>query len=89
MSRSTAVWGLGKLPPNCVIRNPAGSYSFCGSVDARLGYICKDGSTPTDEQLRNAAQFGPGLIGLRTRTYPTREAAIAAADAIGAIVTDR
>jgi hypothetical protein len=81
------ILGLGKLPPNCLIRNPAGSFSFVGSVDARLGYVCKDGSAPTDEQLRKAAQFGPGLIGLRTRTYPTQEAAIAAAEAIGATVT--
>ena len=81
------ILGIGKLPANCLIKNPAKSFSFVGSVDARLGYKRKDGSEPSDEELRNAAKFGPRLAGLVTRTYPTREAAIAAADAIGATVT--
>ena len=79
-----AVLGLGQLPPNCLIKNPAGTWSFVGSVDARLGYKRKDGSEPSEQELRNATQFGPRLAGLVTRTYPTQQAAIDAAAAIDA-----
>ena len=78
---------LGNLPPNCLIGNPAGTFHFVGSVDARLGYTRRDGSEPSEQELRNAAQHGPRLAGLVTRTFPTREAAFAAAREIGVVAT--
>ncbi len=41
-----------QLPPNCLIMNPAGSYSFVGRVDARLGYVRKDGTPASDVRAR-------------------------------------
>ncbi len=76
-----------QLPPNCLIKNPAGSYSFVGRVDARLGYVRKDGTPASDEELSKAAKYGPRLAGLVTRTWPTQEAALETAAAIGATVT--
>lgn len=66
---------LGNLPPNVLHQNPGGSWSFVGRVDARLAYVCKDGSEPTIKQLEGARICGPGLVGLKTRTWPTKEAA--------------
>ncbi len=76
-----------QLPPNCLIKNPAGSYSFVGRVDARLGYLRKDGSEPSEQEMQTAARHGPRLAGLVTRTFPTYQAGLDAAAAIGATVT--
>ena len=65
----------GHLPQNVIIKNPAGTYSFVGRVSARLAYVTKDGYQPTTKQFQDAASFGPRLVGLRSRTWPTEEAA--------------
>lgn len=75
------------LPSNIVIRNPAGTYSFVGRVDVRLAYVSPAGDTPTAEQLRTAARHGPRMAGLRSRTYPTAQAALDAAAALGVEAT--
>ena len=62
---------------------PSGKWGFVGSVPRELCYVAIDGSTATDEQLRNAAQFGPRLAGVKTRVWDTRESAVQAAQALG------
>lgn len=66
-----------KLPNNIVHQCPSGRWTFVGHVDAVLAYVTKDGASPSDEQIDKAQQFGPALAGLRPRTWPTQEAALA------------
>ncbi len=84
---SQALHLLASLPANVLTKNPAGSYSFVGSVDVQLRYVIADGpakgGVPTDDQIRIARQCGPKIAGLSTRVWPTPEAAIADATALG------
>jgi hypothetical protein len=76
-----------KLPPNCITQYPSGRWGFVGKVDVRLSYSEKNGDTPTQERLDAARHCGPGLVGLKPRTWPTKDAALEAAKDIGATVT--
>ncbi len=76
------------LPENTLIKNPAGTYSFVGRVDTRLAFVTKNGGVPTAKQLDGARHAGPGIVGLRTRTFPTSDAALKAARALGLSVSD-
>lgn len=80
MASEQMVWGIGKLAKNQLIHNPAGTWSFVGSVPAKLAYCQADGSVPTQEQLDTAAHCGPGLAKLRTRCWTTKQAALDAAE---------
>jgi len=71
-----------------LLKNPAGSFSFAGSVPVELSYEMKDGSPVTDEAAQKARDFGPRLAGVKTRTWPTREDALAAAEALGVTVKE-
>ena len=77
---------LGSIPPAaCLIKFPSGRWGFVGSVDYRLAFVRKeDGSEPTIAEVEKAKSFGVGFSNLKTRAWETKEAAIAAADAIGA-----
>ena len=65
-----------KLRENIVEQYPTGRWGFVGSVRADLAYIQRDGSPATEEQLKKCLQFGPRLARLKTRTWPTEEAAL-------------
>ncbi len=69
---------LGNLPTNNLRQFPSGRWGFAGIVSARLCYICKDGSDPTDEQFAIARQHGPRLAGLKTRAFATKQEALTA-----------
>ena len=73
-----------RLPPNALIKNPAGTWSFVGAVSPELAYVTRDGGTPTAQQLEDARSFGPGIVGLRSRVWQTREEAELALEAIHA-----
>ena len=75
-----------QLPPNVLVQFPAGSWGFVGSVDARLAYVTEDGAEPTQEQLEDARSFGPQLARVKTRSWPTAAAALAAAAELGLTV---
>jgi hypothetical protein len=80
---------LGRLAPNCIMKNPAGTWSFAGSVDVRLAFCTADGGEPTPEMIDIARQHGPGFAkGLKSRTWPSREEALQAAVDLGAEVTE-
>jgi hypothetical protein len=83
------IWGLGKLPPNCVIQFPSKTWGFVGSVDVRLGYLLDGNVVETDEQAKEVLKYHglPFQKRVKTRTYPTKEAAEAAALALGLTVT--
>lgn len=68
-----------RLPSNDLMRNPSGTWSFVGRVDAHLAYVRADGSPARPEELADAAKFGPHAVGLVSRTFPTRDAALHAA----------
>lgn len=55
-----------------------GVWGFVGNVTPILALVTKDGQTPTPKQIENARQFGPRLAGVKTRTWPTKEAALLA-----------
>lgn len=62
-----------------VIQNPTGTWSFVGRVPAHLALVMKDGSPVTAEAAKIASSFGPALAKVRTRSWPTKEEALAAA----------
>lgn len=81
---------LGKLPL-CVIKNPAGSYHFVGKVPVDLAYVWSD-----PDYLRVAHVCDPAFAmrkaraeggTFKTRTFPTKEEAIEAAEKIGAKIS--
>lgn len=74
---------MGNLPKNSLIQYPTGRWGFVGSVDARLAYVAKDGSTPTKKMLQDALTFGPNLAGVKTRAWNTKEEALQAAKELG------
>ncbi len=85
---ASALQVIQNLPSNILYQNPAGSWSFVGSVDVRLKYARKDGQPMTDEEYRKIANFGFGLFTSthRTLTWPTEADGIAAGAALGVIV---
>ena len=66
-----------------IIKNPAGTYSFVGDVPAELAWTTQDGEKPSEEQVKIAVQFGPRFARVKTRTWPTAEAALREAEALG------
>ena len=69
------------IPNSNAIQYPSGRWGFVGRVSAALAYVQLDGSPATEEQLATAAQFGPRLAHITTRTFATKaEALHAAAD---------
>lgn len=82
----TALRSVGRLPENCLLQNPAGSWSFVGRVDSRLAYVRKDGQPMDDETAYIIRQFGPGLAGVKCMSWPTRAAAILEAESLGITV---
>lgn len=72
---------ISDLPSNVLVQFPTGLWGFRGSVRVDLAYVRPDGSTPTRDEFYKAAKFGPRLAGLCTRTWDTKEAAMAAISA--------
>ena len=68
-----------------VDKNPAGSFSFVGSVPGDLSYRMKDGSPVPSDLQKKIRDHGPGLFKdqIEPVTYKTREEAVAAATAMG------
>jgi hypothetical protein len=92
MKKAAATPGLaniirGELPENALIQFPSGRWGFVGKVDARLSYVRLDGAPLTAEDTKTVREFGPSLAKVKTLAWPTAEAAIAAAEAIGAKVS--
>ena len=72
---------LGYKTPPTVIQYPSGNWGFVGDVPAVLAYTDGDGNPPTARQLDIARHCGPGFASLKTRSWPTREAALLALEA--------
>ena len=66
-----------------------GKWGFAGSVPVHLTYTAKDGSPLTDDQIAAVRQVGPGIAGVKSKTWGSAEEALAAADEMSAEVTDR
>ena len=65
-----------------VIENPSGTFSFVGSVPVSLRWVAKDGSPADPAEIDKAASFGPRFADVKTRTFATREDALAAAEGV-------
>lgn len=65
------------------VQAPSGRWYIAGSAPAELALEQPDGSAVTPEQARSAAQVGPRMAGVRTRTWTTRDALVAALRAYG------
>ena len=72
----------GHLPSNLPTQYSTGRWGFVGRVDARLAYERKDGQPATDEDYKAAQRMGPSIVGMKTRTWATKEEALAAAAAL-------
>lgn len=64
-----------------LLQCPTGRWKFVGLVPAVLSYVQQNGDTPTPKQFQAAVQCGPGIVGLRSRTWETEAEAQAALDA--------
>ena len=72
--------------PLVLTKNPAGTWSFGGSVPKDLAYADRATGAPiSDEDAAQIAQHGPGLFRARIRSlsWPTEADALAAARALG------
>ena len=72
--------------PLVLTKNPAGTWSFGGSVPKDLAYADRATGAPiSDEDAAQIAQHGPGLFRARIRslTWPSEADALAAAWALG------
>jgi hypothetical protein len=63
------------LPSNVLIKNPAGSWSFVGSVDIRLSFTMKDGAPVDEKTAKNIASSGPGFCNVKRVTWATEKEA--------------
>lgn len=72
----------GKLPANVVNQFPSGRWGFVGRVNAELAYVTNDGQAPSQKQIENAQRFGPGIAGLRPRTWASKSDALDALEAV-------
>lgn len=71
-----------------LIKNPAGTYSFVGSVPVKLGMCNKDGSMLTDSQAEQVARANcPALIA-KSRAFKTPKDAFRAAVKLGIKVSE-
>ena len=58
-----------------IIQYPTGRWGFVGRVPVALGCVQQNGQAPTPKQADAVAHCGPGIVGLRPRTWESREAA--------------
>lgn len=62
--------------PASIIKNPAGTFHLVGSVPASIAFVdAKTGEPATAKQLKAARHAGPGIAGIKTKTYATHAAA--------------
>lgn len=80
MNNAHPIANLARLPVN-IIQAPTGVFILVGSVPASLGYERIDGAPMTADDQWACANVGPRIAGCRTRSWPTREAAVAAVEA--------
>lgn len=74
----------------CIIANPKGTFHFVGNVPAELAFAFEGKPEDYQRALDTARHCGPGFarhLGLRTRTFATRDDALQAAAASGYKVT--
>jgi hypothetical protein len=80
----SALKTVGAIQDAFLIEFSPGCWVFRGRVPAALCYEAKDGTPATQQQMEDARSFGPRLAGVRSRSWTTREDAVAAAEMIGA-----
>lgn len=73
------------MPPYALtlIQNPSGTYGFVGSVPGVLAYVHKDGTTPTNKEIEDDLRLPPQFRKLKSRSWPTKQMAIDAANIWG------
>jgi hypothetical protein len=75
---------LNELKGCHLIDGPSGRWHFVGRVPAHLALVRKDGRAATQDDYEKARRFGPALAGMTTRTWASKEDALAALAAPGA-----
>lgn len=66
-----------------VLQYPSGAWGFVGKVPVELAWTAKDGGAADPAEVKKAAQFGARFGDVKTRTWATKEAAVADAQALG------
>jgi len=72
---------------NTLMKAPSGRWIFVGSVHKNLSYMKKDGTEPTEKDIQDAMHVGPGIIGLKTKSWNTPLEALETAKKYDQIVT--
>lgn len=62
-----------------LIKNPAGTYSFKGTIPVVLGWVNKDGSELTEDEAKEVARSNYPAMLAKSRVFEYPEDAIAAA----------
>ncbi len=66
-----------------LIQYPSGAYGFAGSVPLRLAYLSKTGDFVTAEQVEREMRLPASARTIKSRSFISPEAAIAAAKLVG------
>ncbi len=66
-----------------LMKNPAGTFSFVGSIPVQLVWLNKDGSELTDPQAKQVARANTPAMLAKTRVFPTIAEAITVAGHYG------
>jgi hypothetical protein len=66
-----------------LIKNPAGTFSFVGTVPVKLGWLRKDGEMLTDDEVKQLARAQMPALLAQSRVFKTATMALHAADELG------
>jgi len=70
-----------------LILNPAGTYSFKGTIPVTLGWVNKDGTELTNEQATEVARSNYPAMLAKSRVFQHPEDALEAAEKMGITIT--
>lgn len=66
-----------------LIKNPAGSFSFVGSVPCRLAYVTKAGDYVTDEEVEKNMRLPSSYRKIKSRVFSSIDEAMREAQRLG------
>lgn len=71
-----------------LLENPNGTYSFVGSVPAKLAYVTKAGNFVTEQEVENQLMLPASYRTIKTRTFQSKDDAWIEAARLGYVKTE-